>query len=237
MMRFVLWAALSCAVWPTMVLASEPIVIEMSRSRNLQAANLAEKADKEVSKGDLVNARRDIEQAMRGDPAYWPALFTRAKLFAREHQWQRVIDDCSAGLKQAPSFFEFAILRAEANAALGRCAAALAELNHVIGIFPPRVQPLADAFSQRAWLRVTCKDSSIRNSQQAISDAERACRLMHWNDADQIDTLAAAYADAGDFTSAMRYEEQAMKAPDAKQVSSVLQQHLALFAHHRKISP
>jgi hypothetical protein len=237
MMRFVLPAALCWVVWPTMVLASEPIVIEMSRGRNLQAADLAEKADKEVSKGDLVNARRDVDQAMRWDPTYWPSLFTRAKLFARERQWQRVIDDCSAGLKQAPIFFEFAILRAQANAALGRCAAALAELNHVIGIHPPRIEPLAEAFSQRAWLRVTCKDASIRNPQQAISDAERACKLMHWNEADQIDTLAAAYADAGDFASATRYEEQAMKAPDANQMSSSLQQHLALFAHHRKISP
>jgi hypothetical protein len=63
---------------------------------------------------------------------------------------------------------------------------------------------------------------------------------MSWDDDDMIDTLAAAYAEAGDFDSAVSYEERALatkgiSANDAK----VFQHHLALFKQHRplRLSP
>ena len=50
-----------------------------------------------------------------------------------------------------------------------------------------------------------------------------------------IDTLAAAYAEAGDFDSAVRYEEQAMSAPNANEISRLLQEHMAMFKQHRPV--
>ena len=50
-----------------------------------------------------------------------------------------------------------------------------------------------------------------------------------------IDTLATAYAEAGDFDSAIRYEEQAMTAPDANEISRSMQEHMALFKQHRPV--
>jgi hypothetical protein len=51
-----------------------------------------------------------------------------------------------------------------------------------------------------------------------------------------IDTLACAYAAAGDFDSALRYEGQALAmkgiSPDD---SKALQQHLGLFKQHRAL--
>jgi len=52
----------------------------------------------------------------------------------------------------------------------------------------------------------------------AIVDAKKACELSKWKWAWQIDTVAAAYAEAGDFDSAVRYEQQAIStAGDAPQ--------------------
>ena len=51
---------------------------------------------------------------------------------------------------------------------------------------------------------------AIRNAQLALADAKRACELSKWKHANYIDTLAAACAEAGDFSSAVRYEEQAI---------------------------
>jgi hypothetical protein len=44
----------------------------------------------------------------------------------------------------------------------------------------------------------------------AVADAKKACELGNWELGSHIDTLAAAYAEAGGFTSAVRYQEQAI---------------------------
>jgi tetratricopeptide (TPR) repeat protein len=59
-------------------------------------------------------------------------------------------------------------------------------------------------------LRATCPEASIRNGQLAVADAKKACELDIWILESYIDTLAAAYAETGDFASAIRYQEQAI---------------------------
>jgi two-component SAPR family response regulator len=57
---------------------------------------------------------------------------------------------------------------------------------------------------------------------------------MQWKDEDMIDTLALAYAEAGDFDSAVRYEEQALGVKGiSAETSKILQQHLAFFRERR----
>ena len=38
-----------------------------------------------------------------------------------------------------------------------------------------------------------------------------ACELTHWNNAECLDALSAACAEAGDFTSAVKWQSQAVK--------------------------
>jgi hypothetical protein len=52
--------------------------------------------------------------------------------------------------------------------------------------------------------------ASFRNGQQAIAYAKAACNLTSWNKPDQIDTLAAAYAETRDFDSTIQFEQQAL---------------------------
>ena len=44
---------------------------------------------------------------------------------------------------------------------------------------------------------------AFRNGQQAVKDAKAACSIIGWNNEHMIDTLAAAYAETGDFGSAI----------------------------------
>ena len=216
---------------------SLPIVIESGVGRNKVAMKFWKDAEAELQTGEVENARRSVEAALRNDPTLWPALYTRARVFLRQGKPELTIQDCSEALRQHPAFFEAALLRASANAALGRYPESLKEIEHVIAI-RPRTTGLARALSQRAWLRATCPDPSFRNGQQAIKDATAACRIMSWNDEGMIDTLAAAYAESGDFDSAESYEEKALaiKGITAEE-SKRCQHHLALFKQHRPLRP
>ena len=51
-----------------------------------------------------------------------------------------------------------------------------------------------------------------------------------------IDTLAAAYAETGDFDSAMRYAQQALAVKDISEADSKkIQRHLELFKQNKPI--
>jgi hypothetical protein len=48
-----------------------------------------------------------------------------------------------------------------------------------------------------------------------VEYATKACELSEWKNAHFIGTLAAAYAETGDFDISIKYQKQAMDVPDA----------------------
>jgi tetratricopeptide (TPR) repeat protein len=214
--------------------ASEPIKVYGGKAHDW-AIKFSNDAEAQLRKGDLDGASHSIAEALRYDPSYWPALYVRAKISGRRGKWDEMIRDCTELLRQDSTFAPAALLRAQANIALRNYAAARKELDHVVEI-QPREQFYAMAFNQRAWFRATCPDPSLRNAHGAVEDAKKACSITQWREADPIDTLAVASAEAGDFDSAVRYLERAMKAYDAGEMQKTLEQHLAMFKQHRPIT-
>ncbi|PYK31341.1 MAG: hypothetical protein DME57_04090 [Verrucomicrobia bacterium] len=61
-----------------------------------------------------------------------------------------------------------------------------------------------------AWFLSTCPDAKFRNGNEAVAIAMKACTLSQWREANLVDTLAAAYAENGNFKEAVAYEIKAM---------------------------
>jgi len=75
-----------------------------------------------------------------------------------------------------------------------------------------RLSPvLPEACSECAWFLATCPDPKFRDGKRAVELATRACEMTGWKGFRHISTLAAAYAESGDFGSAARWEQKSIE--------------------------
>jgi Tfp pilus assembly protein PilF len=220
--------------WAATARGAVPIIIA-TPSHQRAAVQLCSHASEQLRNGDIAGAKRNVDAALRIDPKLWPALYIRAQIFRKGGKYDLAIQDCNEALRQYPGLVEASLLRASIKVRLGKYAEALKEFNYLISLHP-RPVTLARALSDRAWFYATCPDSSFRNGQQAVKDAKAACSIMQWKDEDMIDTLGVAYAEAGDFDSAVQYVSQALAMKGISSESAkVFREHLQWFQQRKRI--
>mgnify|MGYP005995917757 CR=1 FL=1 len=65
-----------------------------------------------------------------------------------------------------------------------------------------------------AWLLATHPDPNLRNGKLALEVAKRAAKITAYKDPSYLDTLAAAYAETGDFAKAIETATRALDLVD-----------------------
>ena len=107
--------------------------------------------------------------------------------------------------------------RSDAEISIGEHTAAIRDLEKALSLEPDNEGVL----NNLAWLLATSPDDALRDGPRAIEIASKACEKTEWKQAHIISTLAAGYAEAGDFDQAKKYSRQAVytgdSPPDVKQ--------------------
>ena len=184
-----------------------------------------------LASGKLDQAKKDLTSAIKHNRKYAEAFNNRGVVNANKGEFRAAINDYNAALKIDTAYIEALGNRSFAHRKLGEYKLAVADLSTAIRLKPQNYQPVNDL----AWLLATVNDKSTRNPEQAVKLATAACQMTRYQDWNTLDTLAAAYAAAGDFRQAQQWAATAVqKAPESEK--SEPQAHLKLFSNKQAIS-
>jgi tetratricopeptide (TPR) repeat protein len=88
------------------------------------------------------------------------------------------------------------------------------------------------AINNLAWTKATQDDPNLRNPEEAVQLATRACELTEYSQADCLDTLAAAYAASGRYSQAIETAQKAVPAAEGigdKKLAKEIRERLNLY--------
>jgi tetratricopeptide (TPR) repeat protein len=209
--------------------------------------------------GKYDEAAEDFDQVIKLNPSFDKAWYNRGELKSQRGEWASAIEDYTEALLLAPDNVDALVSRGQAYARKANYDSALVDLNRAVTVNPNspeayvhraavwadlgqyanaaddyrasvRLGPdLGIAFQGAAWLMATCPDPRFRDPQLALQAAKKAIELNGDGDFRYLDTLAAAYASAGEFETAIATQKKAIAAATEPDAAGELKQRLKLY--------
>lgn len=150
-----------------------------------------------------------IDRKYAGQIAAIGALDAAKSEIARGN-FPEAVKTLSEILQAAPDNAEVLSLRAQCWSRLKRYQLELADRKQVLSLEPNSWL----ALNNLAWFYATCPDASVRDGQQAVQLAAKACQATDNTSAIYVDTLAAAFAETGDYARAAKLQEAVIESSE-----------------------
>jgi RNA polymerase sigma factor (sigma-70 family) len=217
-----------------------------------------------LNQGDYDQAIADFNQALQLDPKSAGAYFSRGRANKLKGNYDQALADYNQAIQFNPQMVAAYVNRGQIYNMADRYDDAIADFNQALQRDPERPIPYLDrgvaygaksdydkaiadfssalaldsdfspAYNNLAWLLATCPQPAFRDGKKAVEYATKACELSQWSNINQIDTLAAAYAEAGDFENAVKWESQVLTTPNlASEDAAIAKDRLALYQAHQ----
>jgi tetratricopeptide (TPR) repeat protein len=218
-----------------------------------------------VERKQIDDAIKAFQEAIAIDPKSFDAHLMLGSAQMLKGQHSAAIQTFALAIKLEPEKGGGYGGRAMAYMSLGQRKAALEDLNRAIRFDPMRAdlfrdrgqvyametqwsQALADmdtairidsndveAHVSRAWVLATCSEPKLRDGTKAVESATRACELTQWKSPRPLATLAAAFAEKGDFGGAVQMQRKAIEVTPEK--DPVRDYYLACLERYRSKKP
>jgi len=145
------------------------------------------------------------------DPAYQKAHYNLGQLLRKENRWREAAQQYEAVLRCNPADVASHLNLAGACQELGETRKAMDHFQTALQLDPNSIE----ALNNLAWILATRPEPEFRNGPRAVELAEHACAISEYKLPVMIGTLAAAYAEAGQFDKAIATAEKAAQCAEA----------------------
>lgn len=164
------------------------------------------RAETNFKNKDYVKAIEDFNQhiSIKTNNAY--AYLFRGNIYFLNGNSGMAISNYTEAIQYSPDYAEAYANRGQAYCKIGVYEKGVADFEAAIKIDSTCIE----AYNNIAWQFAVCPDSTIRNGQKALNYANKACELSKWSDALCVGTLAAAYAENGNFKEAVSWEKKSI---------------------------
>jgi tetratricopeptide (TPR) repeat protein len=181
-----------------------------------------------LQKGKVDEAIAEYHLALQINPRLAEACYNLGNARLRQGKVDEAIAQYQKALEINPDFADAHDNLGTALLHQGNTAEAIAQYRMALRIKPDK----AEIQNNLAWLLATCSQASLRNGNQAVALAEQANQLTGYDNPVVLDTLAAAYAEAGRFPEAVTIAQRALRLAEARSNTALtvsLQSQLQLF--------